>query len=367
MINSFDSMIKSFLNSMKPHYPVNVNLIFKLLAITVICKIYLFQTDFKLPFLDFLIEMEGFVQISWVTTGFTVAGIVMVLLTASPRLGSALIAMGILITIISCRPCYSDGRLYLFSLFLLLALYDKNFGVKFLRIQVIILYFGSGVNKLFDFDWQTGQYIENWLAHQIEHSVYIGISSILPSMVLAKIVSWTVIIMEISIAFCFTRKRTFMTGIWLGILLHSGSMIATNDLFGAFIIGSFISYLAFIEWPDHITMFMPESSKTKCLLKYYSWIDPYYRITMEVSPNNNITELFFSQRKYSGFRAFQLFLVYCPFSYVALIGLTLAPSFGHVWLKGLFLIVGAFLMLPISAKVIDKVVFRSKGLNEIQP
>lgn len=362
---SIRSMIKPTFNIGKSSYPVNIDLIFKLLAINVLFNTYLFRNDIKLPFMDFMNEIGKFNQLPWVITIVTLIGIVIILFSMAPRLGSVLIAMGMFVTIIGCKPCYSDSRMYVFSLFVLLALYDKRFGVKFLRLQVIILYFGSGINKLFDIDWQTGQYIGNWLIHKIENPVYIGVSSMFPSMVLAKFLSWSVIITELSIALCFMKKNTFKFGILLGILLHSGSMIVVNGVFGSFIAATFISYLAFIDWPDKMTISLPISSKSNLLIKFSFLIDPYNRNLMKINPDTSRAELSINNRKYSGFRVIQYFLIYSPISYFFVIGLILVPGFGYNWLKGILLIVSAFFMLPIAARVIDYLAFGSEAKSNL--
>ncbi len=300
-------------------------------------------------------------QINWITSTITFIGVLIILLNVVPRIGSALIAIAILVTIISRRPCYADSRFYFFSLFFLHTLFQKDTGTKILRLQVIILYFGSGVNKLFDPDWQSGQYLENWIAHKIEFSIYIELASMLPSMALAKLLSWMVILMEILIALCLTTKSYFKLAIWIGILLHSISIVVVNHSFGSFVAGVLISYLAFLNWPSKIIISLPRSKTAELVVKYNPWIDPYHIIKMVINPAISNVELLLNDKKYSGFQALQYFLLYCPISYLLILGIVLFPEFGFGWLKGIVLIVVAFLMLPLVARKIDHLILSSEN------
>lgn len=333
-----------FLHPSKTQFPITTDLIFRLLAVNVLGNSYLYADDYKLPFFDVFQNIIALPHLSIVLSVIVLMGVFLMLLTKFPRVGTLLIITSMSIIIFGCRACYADSRLFIFSLMILLTLYQKVTGLLFIRLQVVVLYFGSGMNKLFDADWHSGQYIDNWLGHQLEFGGYLKLSSILPSLVFAKIVSWSVILFELFMAFCFTRKRLYMIGIWLGVILHSGSMIAANSVFGSFVAGSFIAYLAFLEWPNNITITLTSIKGYKALHKMIRIIDPYRVIKVELGDAKLVA---INNRTYVGFRAFQLVLLYCPACYLLVIGMIVAPGFGFDWIKGVAIMIIACLMLPI--------------------
>lgn len=334
-------------------HPISIDLIFKLLALTILFNSYLFKNEIKLPFIDIFNKVKDPSILLWMVSVATIVGTIAMLFNIAPRLGSGIIAIAMMVTVLGCRPCYSDSRMYMISLLILLALYDTKFGMTFLRIQVIILYFGSGLNKLFDTDWLTGIYIDNWLTYILDSSFYKVVSSHFSDMSLSKFMSWSVILIEIGIALCFTKKKYYSLAIFLGILLHSSSIILTNGVFGSFIASAFISYLAFMNWPDKAYLMLPYSKLSKYIIKYQVLLDPYQIIKIKINANGNRIESIINENKYSNFSAIQHIILYFPIFHFAIIGLLVMPAFGYNWVKGIILIFLAFLMLPMMDKTIN--------------
>lgn len=330
--------------------PINIDLIFRLLAIITLFNPYLFRQELKLPFLRLFDELGGTANLQVVITVLTVTGGVLVFFRISMKIGSGLMALGILLTILGCKPCYSDSRAYIFSLLFLLSIYHKNWGTQLLRFQVIVLYLGSGINKLFDLHWQSGVYIENWLVNKMENPVYITISSIFPEMFLARSLSWSVIAVELFIALCFTRRRLFGWGILLGFMLHAGSMVASNGVFGAFVIGTFISYLSFLEFPPKVLLLLPPKNIFKLFPKLAFLIDPYGKMDVAFGTSDHKFELYLFDQKYAGWKALRHAIVYLPISYFALVIFFIMPPFGHVWAKAIIVVAVSLFAFPVLMK-----------------
>lgn len=348
-------MNKYLASPSKTNLPVTTDLMYRLLAVVVLGNSYLYLEDYKLPFFDFFNQVILFPHITIIVTLVALLGATLMLLAKEPRLGALLTIVGMSVIIFGCRACYADSRLYIFSLLILHALYHKSSGLLFIRLQVVILYFGTGLNKLFDPDWQTGQYIENWLGNQVASGAYIKLSSFFPSMIFAKTLSWLVIVTELATAFCFTRKPLYGYGIWVGVIFHCASMIVANTVFGAFVAGVFVSFLAFIEWPEKVVIRARALKGYRVLSRLYRILDPYGKTYIELDQNFNNSRVDIDGVQYSGFRALQKVIFYCPFSYLLVIGAIVAPGFGFDWLKGLVIMIVAFLMLPATARVVSKI------------
>ncbi|WP_344930773.1 hypothetical protein [Aquimarina addita] len=331
----------------KNQYPVNIDLIFRLIVILPLFQPYLFRTTLQLTFFDFFNTIHHPQLVVWTLAGMIIIGVLLTFFSIAPRLGCAFIAFGLFITMVSCRPCYSDSRFYIFSLLLLLILYQKKYGIQLLRLQVIVLYFGSGINKLFDIDWQTGQYIHHWLGYKLNFLMYTELSKRLPNLILAQFISWMVIGIELGMALLLTKKAYFRLAIWLGIVLHSISVVIANHAFGSFVAAVLISYIAFLEWPRHMFLYAPESKITRLLVKHHKIIDPYQKIHMILTPSNTNIILDLDHKKYTGISAIQQVILYCPIFYFLIILFALVPGFGYDWIKGAVLILISFLMLPV--------------------
>ena len=103
-----------------------------------------------------------------------------------------------LLAVISSKAYYGNNKTFCGLMFFLAALTTP--GTRpFVRWQLGITYFGAGLNKLLDVDWHTGVFFENWAVNRLHHSWYITLDSLLPPMLLARLVCWTTIITELGV------------------------------------------------------------------------------------------------------------------------------------------------------------------------
>ena len=161
--------------------------------------------------------------------------------------------MGVLFSIVSCRPCYADSRFLVFCTLFLLTVGQGMGTLRLLRIQVVILYVGAALNKTFDVDWQTGIYLDYWLSTVVHFDPYIQLKALRPNMLFAKLLSWSVILSEWVMALTFLHRRHFQIGVAIGLIVHGCSVIIAGHLFGSFVLCALIGYLAFLKWPEEIS------------------------------------------------------------------------------------------------------------------
>ena len=134
----------------------------------------------------------------------------------------------------------------------LIGLYTSERSVWLLRIQVAMIYFGAGLNKILDPDWLSGQFFEHWTVN-LEHDLYLRAAALLPPMALSKFLCWATIATELSLFVGFAWPRLWVFAIWLGILFHAAMTLFTGITFVLFLYVAPIAYFAFARWPRTTT------------------------------------------------------------------------------------------------------------------
>jgi hypothetical protein len=117
------------------------------------------------------------------------------------------------------------------------------------------MYFGAGLNKICEADWRSGVYFEYWMHEIIHQKYYIWAASLLPHLMLSKLMCWLTIATEFSLAAGFLIPRTYFLTIWLGIYFHAMALVMTTVDFGIFTTAVFASYLTVVPWPEQIKVF----------------------------------------------------------------------------------------------------------------
>lgn len=171
------------------------------------------------------------------------------LLNRAVRTCCLALASVVFAALLCSRGYYESNRLFLGCLLLLLGLYAVGTGARLIRYQVSLVYFGAVVNKLFDADWRSGQFFENWATRIHPQAIYITAASLFPHMALAQVLSWLTILTELGLAIGFLFRPVFGIAIWTGILFHTVMFLVTGRTFGMFLYAMPAAYLAFAEWP----------------------------------------------------------------------------------------------------------------------
>lgn len=163
---------------------------------------------------------------------------------------SCLVLGGVMfVGILSSRTFFENNRTYTACLWLLAGLQVPGMKPWPLRAQVILLYFGAGLNKLLDVDWRTGQFFENMVVNLGRQQLYIKISSWLPHLWLSIAMGWTVILVEFIVAFGFLIRRFCGPIAWIGIAYHTTLLLVARNTFGMFYFATLSSFLVFVTWP----------------------------------------------------------------------------------------------------------------------
>lgn len=232
--------------------PPNVLLMAKLLVVFLLCRGAFSQlSDHFLPFLpffDYIGTPQQFRTALQVVCGTAAAGL---LFNRAVRACAFTLGLTLLISILSSRALFSNNRTFVACLLLLAGLSERGQAPWLVRAQVVMLYLGSGLNKLLDPDWRTGQFIEFWMHEILNQGTYQALAAQLPPMRLSAAAGWLAIATELGLAVLFLRPRWYGWAIRLGILFHTAMLVVTHgQLSVVFYYATLASYLAFVRWPE---------------------------------------------------------------------------------------------------------------------
>jgi len=263
-----------------------------------------------------------------------------VLLNYRVRAACLIVGSAFLLGILASRPYFQNNRMYVGCLLFLLGLYEPRTGPWLVRTQTILLFFAAALNKLLDSDWRSGQFFEYWASVFVNKSLYFRFASWMPAMWLPWSMSWMTITIEFGIAFCLLFRRSRMWGIWLGLLLAVGQNFLTERTFGMFFYVMPISYLVFVTWPNCSMIVLYDGgcgfcTQIRMLLERFDFNRLFVWQSFQQSQNlHGILHEDLGQRlylvadykKYSGFAAFKMMVLYNPLMYFVLLFPLLPPQ-----------------------------------------
>jgi hypothetical protein len=162
---------------------------------------------------------------------------------------SILLGCSSILVILSSKSLFRNHLFICGCALLLAGLSDKKNPPWLLCVQLSLVYFGAVLNKVFETDWWSGQFIYNWLANSRENPFFIAVSGVLPDMWFAKILSWSSMLIELSIGMLILLRKRHLFVAWIIILFHSILYTMTFFRFGHFYEDIIIILLIFLIWP----------------------------------------------------------------------------------------------------------------------
>jgi predicted DCC family thiol-disulfide oxidoreductase YuxK len=350
--------------------PMPLMLVAKLLAACVLGRlVWRGLPDPFLPFLPFLDHFRGAPYFGWTLRGAVLVGSVAVLLNYRVRTACLVIGSAFLLGTLASRIYFENNRMFLGCVFFLLGLYEQRTGPWLVRAQVALVFFSAGLNKLLDASWRSGHFFDYWSQFFINKTLYFQAAAWLPGMFLPRFMSWMTIGMEFSVAFGLLFRRTRLAAIWIGILLSLGMNVLTERTFGVFIYAMPICYLAFIEWPSSKVTVLYDGDCGFCdrtrrwmerldLEKLLAW-KPFQQAENlhGISREDLRRRLYLvtREKKYSGFRAFKIMLLYNPFTYFVMLVALMLPQSAYLhhrsWVAVFFVLFFSPLFVPVGETV----------------
>ena len=189
--------------------PVNLLIMAKAIAIALLLTNHVrLLPDPFLPFVPALDRIPPLLFQRTVQLVF-IASAVTLIFNRSVRLSSFLLGMSIILSVVASKAYYGNNKTLCGFIFFLTSLYQPGQSPWMLRLQLVIVYFGAGLNKILDPDWRSGIFFENWAANRLHERMYLALVPLLPHLALAKLMSWFTILTELGLSGAFLIRRLY--------------------------------------------------------------------------------------------------------------------------------------------------------------
>lgn len=301
------------------------------------------------PFLPFVPALDAFAfskSFQTVLQTVFVASALALVFNRSVRASAAILGLSILLSVTASKAYYGNNKTMCGILLLLAGLWEPRLGTLFLRLQFSLVYFGAGLNKLLDPDWQTGQFFHHWASIRLEQPVYTSLAPLLPHLLLAKVFCWATIVIELALAILWFIRPLWPWAIWLSLLFHASLLEFTGTTFTMFFYAMESAVLAFAAWPrEMLVIYDGDCGICNDIRRWWSKVDFHrafawqplqsgagdaYGIPREALQAR--LHFIADGRIYAGFRACKMMLLYNPLTYLVLVCLiALPPASWSTW------------------------------------
>jgi hypothetical protein len=144
------------------------------------------------------------------------------------RVGALVAGACELLRVLGNMPWFSNGRTFDALLLLLVGLSSAHTGMRWLRVQYLLLYAGAALNKALDADWFNGVFMAATLVESAPGRLIVQI----PGIALAS--GWLVMAVEVVIPILLTRAAWRRAGVWLCLSFHTMMVAILREDFGTF-------------------------------------------------------------------------------------------------------------------------------------
>jgi len=341
--------------------PPHVVLLCRLLALALLLTNH--QALLQTPFLPFLDVFDAFPPeaFQFALRVLLIAGCTGLLFTNRPRTFAAMAGAALLLGVLSSRAYYGNNKTFAGLLLVLSSLSNTDGPPRLIHWQFALLYFGAGLNKLLDPDWQSGQFFENWATNRLQIPAYIWFSQQLPPLVAGKLFCWFTIVAELALAGLVFVPRLHTAFIWASGLFQCGLLLFTGETFTLFFYATQVGLYAFAAWPAPTVTVIWDGScgfcrRTKELLQSIDF-DPvlsWHPLQSNIGDRFGLTKAQLRQALYaagpgwllSGYSAIRRMLLHLPVTPAFLVtAIALAPG---PQTRRAFVAIAIFFLSPLS-------------------
>ena len=319
----------------KTGLPTNLVVVVKVLAIAVLVTNHVrLLPDPWLSFIPALDSIPGPQYKLTLQIVFVVSALA-ILFNRRIQWASLILGATMLLAVVSSKAYYGNNKMFCGLMFLLSGLYKPD-GPPFLRWQLALTYFGAGLNKLLDRDWQTGVFFEFWAGQRLHERAYMLIDFLLPKLWLGKVMCWFTITTELGVVPLLLVRRLYYWGALLNVLFQCGLCLFVGNTFTLFFYAMSAASLAFVTWPSQTLKVEYESSSQgmQRLRRLLSWLDQDERVEWTPAPRAIAAEgvlplqLTTCNRCYSGANALRMMVLFNPVTYLVFTFLMALSGYG---------------------------------------
>jgi hypothetical protein len=239
-----------------------------------------------------------------------------------------------LLAVVSSKAYYGNNKTFCGLMFLFAGLYKPG-GPPFIRWQLALTYFGAGLNKLFDRDWQTGIFFEFWAVHRLHEGAYLFLDALLPKLWLGRLMCWFTIVTELGVVPPLLVPRLYYWGALLNVLFQCGLCLFVGNTFTLFFYAMGAASFAFVTWPSTMmkVAYDPSSRMAARLRRALEWLDLDRRFawTSMTEPLTGMgavpLRLTTDDRSYTGACALRMIVLFNPMTYFVFTALMAASGY----------------------------------------
>jgi hypothetical protein len=229
--------------------PPNVLLAAKLITLVFILLSGWRLTDPYLAFVGFMDDLVSPEVFQRTLQAVFLLAALSLFLNRFVRLSCGVLGGVIMIGLLSSHDYRENNITFTALLLLLICLSDRKTAWTVIRLQLVVLYFWAGANKLLDDGWRSGDFFETWNSIQDYGDIYRGVADQLPAMLLSATLSWGAILTELSLSAAFATRRLVFAGILVAVAYHSSLLLVTGRTFGMFWYAVLAACIALLQWP----------------------------------------------------------------------------------------------------------------------
>lgn len=264
------------------------------------------------------------------------------------RINCLILGSLFLIATLSSKVYYRNAKVFVGVLLFLTGLQERRSPPWMIWWQLAIMYFGAGLNKLFEADWRTGQYFDYFLGHLYSSEVYALLRPLLPGQWVARLMCWSIIVSELAAGVLFTRTRLRPAAVWLAASVHIGAALLVAGDYGVYVAAVLASYLSCLSWPEKLEASVDEGSRWALVERIFSVLDYDQKIrwTEPSSEQSSSLMLTDGQREWFDWRAVGWLAMWTPAFYFGLmVVLTAFSGTGRVVVVRVSASIGLFVLV----------------------
>ena len=238
------------------------------------------------------------------------------------RVRASAIVLGstVLLALLASKPMFRNHIFIVGCLFLLAGLHHRDEEAWLIKTQFCVMYFGTFLNKVWEPDWRTGQFMHNWLHGHLRNPFYETISPLLPDLWFGILLSWMVILAECALMVLFFVPRWRTRGVWLALTMHLGFLLVVGRRpFGHFTEDILIALLVFLSWPKAAMVLRLKHSlqAIRPFWRFVNW-DQQFQLSDQAAREHTWLELDVEEQTRTNASALAYFLKYSTVMYVAI-------------------------------------------------
>lgn len=324
------------------------------------CKIFVlllyahsFYSYLSDPFLPIIPFFDSFNSISnlfeYISKGLFLIASICLLFNIKVKTMSILLGLVIIFNLLASKPLFRNHLFIIGCMLFLSGLSEKNESPWLIYVQLGFVYVGALVNKVFQIDWWTGQFMHNWLGTALDNNLYILFAEQFADLLLAKILSCMAMLSEFVIAICLFIPNLRRVAIGIILVFHTLLYTFTGETFGFFMEDILIVLIAFLHWPKSNSVLYIKHSLHFKGLKFLSFLDWDKRVLLrhdsEIENNLYINK---DDGKLKSWAALTAFLLQCNGFFVIILLFEMAIRYlfqGYSEYIGLLFLFWFFLIL----------------------